>query len=80
VVMEASLSRVDELFHIGRRTRTIALESALGGILLSVLGMSLAAFGHLPPVQGALAQEIIDVVAILNALRASVPPKTLIDF
>jgi cation transport ATPase len=58
----------------------IALQSAIGGMALSVIGMLLAAFGYLPPVAGAVAQEIIDVWAILNALRAAFPPRSLIDF
>ncbi len=80
VIMEASLERVDEFFHIGRRMRRIALESAVGGMLLSVAGMLLAASGILQPVTGAVAQEIIDVLAIANALRAAWPPKVLTDF
>jgi cation transport ATPase len=40
------------------------------GLGLSVVGMIVAAFGYLPPVQGALLQEVIDVIVILNALRA----------
>jgi cation transport ATPase len=32
--------------------------------------MVAAASGHLPPVQGAILQEVIDVAVILNALRA----------
>jgi cation transport ATPase len=46
---------------------------------LSMGGMFLAAAGHLPPVAGAIAQEVIDVAAILNALRAAWPPRTLSD-
>ena len=60
--------------------RAIALESAVGGMLLSVIGMSIAATGHLSPVGGAIAQEIIDVLAVLNALRASMAPRALTDF
>ena len=37
---------------------------------LSLIGMVAAALGYLTPVQGALIQEVIDVAAILNALRA----------
>jgi cation transport ATPase len=33
-------------------------------------GMAFAAAGYLPPVAGALFQEVIDVAVILNALRA----------
>lgn len=79
VILDSSLQKVDELLHIGRRMRRIALQSALGGMLLSVLGMLLAAAGYLPPVAGALAQEAIDVLAVLNALRAALPPKALSD-
>ncbi len=80
VIMNSSLQKVDELFHIGVRMRKIALQSAIGGIVLSVMGMAAAALGYLTPVAGALVQEIIDIIAILNALRAAVPPKTLSDF
>ena len=80
VIMEASLAKVDELFHIGRRMRSIALQSAVGGMLLSLLGMLWAAAGRLPPVEGAIAQEIIDIFAVLNALRAALPSKSLTDF
>jgi heavy metal translocating P-type ATPase len=80
VIMEASLRRVDEFFHISRRMRAIALQSALGGMTLSVIGMAFAAAGWLPPVGGALAQEAIDVLAVLNALRVMIPPRALSDF
>lgn len=80
VIMESSLTKVDELMHISRRMRTIALQSALGGMALSVIGMLLAAFGYLTPVAGAISQEVIDVFAVLNALRAAFPPKDLTDF
>lgn len=80
VILESSLGRVDELLHIGRRMRAIALQSAVGGMALSVLGMFLAALGYLPPVAGAVAQEAIDVLAVLNALRASFAPRVLTDY
>jgi heavy metal translocating P-type ATPase len=79
VVLEASLGKVDELIHIGRRMRTIALQSAVGGMALSLIGMLMAARGLLPPVAGAIAQEVIDVAAVLNALRATLPGKDLRD-
>ena len=80
VIMDASLRRVDELIHIGRRMRGIALQSAVGGMGLSLIGMFLAAFGYLPPVAGVVAQEVIDVVAVLNALRVTLPVKELADY
>ncbi len=80
VVMDSSLERVDELFHIGRRLRSIALQSAVGGMAASLIGMGLAAAGLLPPAAGALLQEAIDVVAVLNALRVSWNPGSLSDY
>lgn len=80
VIMGSSLLKVDELFHIGERMRKIALQSAIGGMILSGGGMAAAGMGHLSPVAGALAQELIDMLAILNALRAALPPKSLSDF
>ena len=59
--------------------RVIALQSAIGGMALSLVGMMFAATGHLSPVAGAISQEIIDVLAVLNALRAAYPPEVLSD-
>lgn len=80
VIMESSLLKVDELLHIGDRMRTIALQSAVGGMALSLVGMLLAALGYLSPVAGAIFQEIIDVFAVLNALRAAAAPRSLSDY
>ena len=80
VILDNMLGRVDELIHIGSRMRTIALQCAVGGMALSLGGMCLAAAGWLPPVQGAIAQEVIVVFAVLNALRAAWPPQHLTDF
>jgi heavy metal translocating P-type ATPase len=79
VVMDNSLMKVDEFMHISRRMRLIALQSAVGGMALSVIGMAFAATGHLSPVSGAIAQEVIDVLAVLNALRAALLPKVIHD-
>jgi P-type E1-E2 ATPase len=79
VIMDNSLEKVDEFMHISRRMRAIALQSAVGGMFLSVVGMLFAATGHLSPVQGAISQEVIDVLAVLNALRAALPPKVMSD-
>ena len=79
VIMDNSLEKVDEFIHISRRMRTIALQSAVGGMSLSMIGMGYAATGYLTPVSGAIIQEIIDVLAMLNALRAALPPKVIHD-
>ncbi len=79
VVMDNSLNKVDEFMHISRRMRAIALQSAIGGMALSLVGMIFAAAGLLSPVAGAISQEVIDVLAVLNALRAAFPPKVMSD-
>lgn len=80
IILETSLARVDELIHIAQRMRYIALQSAVGGMALSILGMFAAAFGYLPPIGGAVAQELIDLAAVLNAVRVSFPAGTLRDY
>jgi P-type E1-E2 ATPase len=80
IILDNHLAKVDELLHIGMRMKRIALQSALGGMALSLLGMGFAACGYLTPVAGAVLQELIDVLAVLNALRAAVPPREISDF
>jgi heavy metal translocating P-type ATPase len=80
VIMDSSLRKIDEFLHISLRMRRIAMQSAVGGMALSTVGMLLASAGYLPPVAGAIAQEVIDVLAVVNALRAAVTPKSLTDF
>jgi len=82
LIIDSSLAKVHEVIHLSYRLRRVALQSAVGGMLLSAAGMSLAAAGWLSPVAGAVLQEAIDLVAVLNALRmttgfrASGPPVT----
>ena len=80
VVLETALEKIDELMHIGRRLRRIALQSALGGMAASILGMIAAALGYLPPIWGAVGQELIDLLAVLNAARVALPTENLQDF
>jgi heavy metal translocating P-type ATPase len=79
VILDSSLTKVDEFFHISRRMRRIALQSAVGGMALSVAGMLLASVGYLPAVAGAVLQEVIDLAVVANALRAAWPPADLTD-
>lgn len=80
VILDTSLEKVDELFHIAAHMRKIALQSAVGGMALSIIGMLIASFGILSPVMGAIGQELIDLIAVLNSLRAGMRPRTLTDF
>ena len=70
VLLVDRLDRLAEAMAIAQRSRRIALQSVVAGIGLSVAAMIAAAFGYLPPVEGAILQEAIDVAVILNALRA----------
>ena len=70
VITVDRIDRVATAVSIGRRALGIARQSVVFGIGLSAVAMVFAAFGHIPPLAGALLQEGIDVAVILNALRA----------
>jgi heavy metal translocating P-type ATPase len=70
VILVDRLDRVAEAVKIGRRTYGIARQSIAAGMALSAGAMGAAAFGWLTPVEAAVVQEGIDVLVILNALRA----------
>ncbi|GHJ09333.1 ATPase P [Micromonospora humidisoli] len=84
VITVDRLDRLADAVEIARYARRIAVQSAAVGMGLAVLAMLVAAVGRLPPVAGAFLQEGIDVLVILNALRAlrgglrrrDVPPAT----
>ncbi|MFS8035828.1 heavy metal translocating P-type ATPase [Xanthobacter sp. AM11] len=73
VLLVDRLDRLAEAMAIARRALAITRQSVFWGMGLSVAGMIAAALGYLQPVEGALLQEAIDVVVILNALRVLVP-------
>ncbi len=70
VITVDRLDRLPEAIRIARRSRLIAIQSVAIGMGLSFAAMLFAMTGLLPPVAGALVQEVIDVIVILNALRA----------
>lgn len=70
VITSNDIARVADVAYVSRRTVQIALQSIWMGIIISVGLMLVAAFGYLPAVVGALLQEIVDLVAIVSALRA----------
>ncbi|WLG65590.1 heavy metal translocating P-type ATPase [Pseudomonas brassicacearum] len=73
VLLVDRLDRLVEALDIARHTRFIARQGVLVGMGMSLLAMALAALGYLPPLIGAVVQEGIDVVIIVNALRALGP-------
>ena len=70
VITVDRVDRVADAVHIGRRSLSIARQSVIAGMGLSIVAMIVAAAGYLPPIAGALLQEAIDLAVILNALRA----------
>src|SRR5699024_5520029 len=70
VITSETFARLADVIHISRRTVSIALQSIWFGMADSVGLMTIAAFGYLPATFGALMQEVVDVVAIVIALRA----------
>jgi heavy metal translocating P-type ATPase len=71
VLLVDDVTRVADALAISRRTRGIVLQGIVGGLGLSLLAMVAAAVGLLPPVAGAVLQEAIDAVVVLNAVRAA---------
>lgn len=70
VIMLDDLLRVPMAIKISKRTLHVARESIFVGIGLSVILMLIAATGRISPLNGALLQEGVDILVILNALRA----------
>jgi P-type E1-E2 ATPase len=71
VIVSGSITRVGEVVMVARRALGVATQGILIGIGLSTVGMLFGAFGFVPPLAGALLQEAIDVIVILNALRVA---------
>lgn len=70
VILIDDISRVARAVAIGQRTVRIALQSIWLGIAISVGLMLVAAVGLLPAIVGAALQEVVDLIAIVGALRA----------
>ena len=70
VITVDRIDRVADAVHTGRRAVSIARQSILVGMGLSIGAMGIAALGYLPPLAGALFQEAVDLAVTLNALRA----------
>jgi len=75
VILADRLDRVGDAITIAQRARRIAVESIIAGMSLSALAMIAATIGWLAPVPAAIVQEVIDVLVILNALRALSPAR-----
>ena len=70
VIVPDSVWKVADAHAIAKQTMRVALTAIWIGIILSVGLMLVAATGAIPAMVGALTQEIVDLAAILYALRA----------
>ena len=70
VIMQDDFTHVARAVAVAQRTFSIARQSILVGIGLSLVLMVVFATGKFSPVIGAIVQEVVDVVVIFNALRA----------
>ncbi len=75
-ILGRDITLVEATLDIAKRSTRIAEQSILWGIGLSIIGMMIAMLGYIPPVEGAILQEGIDVSVILNALRSAYAPRT----
>jgi heavy metal translocating P-type ATPase len=71
VVLREGISSIREVYHIAKNTLLVAKQGIFIGIGLSMGAMVLGSLGIITPFAGALIQEGIDVVVIINALRVS---------
>ncbi|HUD81063.1 MAG TPA: heavy metal translocating P-type ATPase [Patescibacteria group bacterium] len=70
VIMKDDISYVATALSIAQRTFSIARQSILVGIALSIVLMLVFSTGRFKPIYGAVLQEVVDVLVIFNALRA----------
>jgi heavy metal translocating P-type ATPase len=70
VLLSTDILRVVRAVRLGRWVMHVACQGIWVGMGLSVIAMLFAAFGFISPAAGAILQEGIDVIVILNALRA----------
>jgi heavy metal translocating P-type ATPase len=68
VIVEDSIDRLTRAIQIAKRAKRKAIQAAGIGMSLSLVVMGTAAFGITNASQGAVAQEIIDLIAIMWAL------------
>ncbi|HEY6286262.1 MAG TPA: heavy metal translocating P-type ATPase [Ktedonobacteraceae bacterium] len=71
VLLSTDILRVVKAIRLGRWVMHVALQGIWVGMALSGIAMLFAAFGFITPAAGAILQEGIDVIVILNALRVS---------
>ena len=68
VIIEDSIDRVTSTIALAKISHRKAFQASIGGMGLALIAMIAAAFSYLTPSEGAIAQEMIDLLAIMWAL------------
>lgn len=69
VIMVNNMQRVHDALHIAQSSMRLAKQGIFFGMGMSMILMIFALLGYITPVWGAIMQEVLDVLVILNALR-----------
>jgi heavy metal translocating P-type ATPase len=80
VLLTPELVRIPQAIRTARNTMRIARQSVIAGVVVSLALMIVASTGVIPALAGALAQEAVDIVTILNGLRAARASRDLVPF
>ena len=71
VIMVNDIHRVHDAVHVSQGAMRLAKQGIFIGMGTSLTLIVFACFGFISPIAGALMQEILDAVVILNALRVN---------
>ena len=68
VIIEDSIDRVTSTIALAKISHRKAFQASVGGMGLALIAMVAAAFAYITPSEGAIIQELIDLLAIFWAL------------
>ena len=68
VIIEDSIDRVTSTIALAKISHRKAFQASVGGMGLALIAMVAAAFAYITPSEGAIVQELIDLLAIMWAL------------
>lgn len=75
VIMVNDLSKINDAVAIGKHTMKVANIDVLTAITIVIILEIVAATGIIPPMAGAVLQEVVDLITICLALLAKTEPK-----
>lgn len=69
ILMRQDWGLIPDVLHIAKRTTRVVKGNIVFTLIYNTLGLTLAAFGYLPPILAAAAQSIPDLVILGNSSR-----------